>query len=97
MAKQVGVFKPDKSLPEEIRAIYRAMFIHLCDRKPAIILPELLEELERLAITCALSYCHGNFAAAARVLGVKRTTLVEMRRRLGLPIKPPRAMSAGDL
>ena len=46
--------------------------------------PIPLAELERLAIVATLERCAGNRSATAKALGLKRTTLVEKLRRLGL-------------
>lgn len=43
-----------------------------------------LEEVERLHITAALRFHEGNRAAAARSLGIARTTLYDKARRLGI-------------
>lgn len=42
-----------------------------------------LQEIERILIREALSHCDGNRARAARLLGLKRTTLIEKIKRLG--------------
>jgi sigma-54 dependent transcriptional regulator, flagellar regulatory protein len=46
-------------------------------------LPALVLEFERQLIDQALLRTDGNRGAAARLLGLKRTTLVEKLRRLG--------------
>ncbi len=51
---------------------------------PAAGQPVPLAELERLTIIATLERCAGNRSAAAKALGLKRTTLVEKLRRLGL-------------
>ena len=43
-----------------------------------------LENLERRLITKALDAAHGTVAQAARLLGLRRTTLVEKLRKYGL-------------
>jgi DNA-binding NtrC family response regulator len=49
-------------------------------------LPSLVSRIERDLIMRALSRTSGNRADAARMLGLKRTTLVEKLRRLGEPV-----------
>jgi DNA-binding NtrC family response regulator len=49
-------------------------------------LPALVGRIERDLIQRALSRTNGNRADAARLLGLKRTTLVEKLRRLGDPV-----------
>ncbi len=46
--------------------------------------PMPLAKLERLTIIATLERCSGNRSATAKALGIKRTTLVEKLRRLGL-------------
>jgi DNA-binding NtrC family response regulator len=46
-------------------------------------LPELVAALERDLIHQALDRCRGNRGAASRLLGLKRTTLVEKLKRMG--------------
>jgi sigma-54 specific flagellar transcriptional regulator A len=46
-------------------------------------LPALVQVFERQLIDQALAKTDGNRGAAARLLGLKRTTLVEKLRRLG--------------
>jgi len=74
---------------DQVRTIYRALFIHLCERPQEIVLPALMDEIERIAVVTALQQSCGNTARAAKILGINRTTLVEKRRRFGLEIKPP--------
>ena len=52
-------------------------------------LPGYIRNLKRLAIEQALKVTNGNSTLAAKLLEVKRTTLVEMRRQLGLTLKAP--------
>ena len=40
-------------------------------------------------IEAALHEAHGNNSKAAEMLGLKRTTFLEMRRRHSFPINPP--------
>ncbi len=47
-------------------------------------LPEATERLQKAMITAALKEAGGNKAAAARMLGVHRTTVVKMMNRLGI-------------
>lgn len=49
-------------------------------------LNRIIELVELRAVTAALEETHGNGRLAADVLGINRTTLVEMRRRHGLPL-----------
>jgi DNA-binding NtrC family response regulator len=51
-------------------------------------LPALVQAFERQLIDQALARTEGNRGAAARLLGLKRTTLVEKLRRLGGEIAP---------
>lgn len=48
-----------------------------------------LEEVERMHVSAALQFHGGNRSAAARTLGIARTTLYEKARRLGLEDSPP--------
>lgn len=50
-------------------------------------LHEVLRELEKRLVTQALERTDGNKAVTAKLLGIKRTTLVETCRRNGLPLK----------
>jgi len=49
-------------------------------------LPALVADFERQMIDQALTRTEGNRGAAARLLGLKRTTLVEKLRRLGADV-----------
>jgi len=49
-------------------------------------LPALVADFERHMIDQALTRTEGNRGAAARLLGLKRTTLVEKLRRLGADV-----------
>jgi DNA-binding NtrC family response regulator len=46
-----------------------------------------LRTLERIMIQSAMDACGGSCRKAAEILSVNRPTLVEKRRRLGMPIK----------
>ena len=51
----------------------------------------LLEEVKKFEkrwIAKALAETQGNCAAAAKLLGMKRTHLIEKRRKYGFPMKP---------
>lgn len=48
---------------------------------------ELLIEHKRKLIVSAILKCDGNVAAAARLLGIDRTTMWHHRKSLGLPMK----------
>lgn len=76
------------TLGEPTRAIYRALFVHLCDRQFRVVLPDLMQELERLAISTALTYCGANEAKAAKLLGISKALLTGKRQRLGIPLNP---------
>lgn len=52
-------------------------------------LKELLEAFEKEAIIAALKATNGNCARAAELLGMKRPTLVEKRRKYNLPMGRP--------
>lgn len=49
-------------------------------------LKQMLQDVERTLITEALEVCRYNTAEAALLLGIGRTSLVERRRRLGMPL-----------
>lgn len=61
----------------------RNPFLAGVDELPPTDLKELLAQMEAALIAQALA-SHGTIAASARVLGLKRTTLVEKIRRMGL-------------
>lgn len=48
-------------------------------------------DFERTEIERALKAAHGNKAEAARLLRLNRTTLLEIMRRLRMPINKPQA------
>lgn len=50
-------------------------------------LVKIVELVELRAVCAALEETEGNGRLAADVLGINRTTLVEMRRRHGLPLR----------
>ena len=53
-------------------------------REPVTLAPELartLAEVERSHVVTVVEACRGNLAAAARVLGIDRSTLVRKLRR----------------
>lgn len=54
----------------------------------ALGLDAMLSEIERGMILKAIVECGGNKAEAARLLKVRRTTLIEKCKRLGIPLKP---------
>lgn len=54
-----------------------------------IFLPSHLKKIERAFVEKALERADGVKTKAAQFLGVNRTTLVEMMRRLGLPLLGP--------
>jgi DNA-binding NtrC family response regulator len=56
---------------------------------PPLVLKALLREAEAAIIRQALEAGGGNVAGSARMLGMKRTTLVEKMRRMGLAAAPP--------
>jgi DNA-binding NtrC family response regulator len=49
---------------------------------------DLRNKYEKALIEHAVTATNGNHKAAAKMLGMNRTTLVEVRRRLGLPVLP---------
>lgn len=49
-------------------------------------LPQLLHDIDAALVGVALSFSQGNKAQAARLLGIKRTTLVQKCHRYGYPI-----------
>jgi DNA-binding NtrC family response regulator len=59
-------------------------------------LDRILTELERGAIQLAMAATGDSGTQAALVLGVNRPTLVEKRRRLGLPLKLRKVKGARD-
>lgn len=65
-------------------------------RVHAINLKELLRAIEREAIENAMRATNGNCARAAKLLGMGRTTLIERRRSLGMPIAPPNMKEETD-
>lgn len=55
------------------------LFPHLMD--------EMAREVEIALIKIALDRCEGNCTKAAAMLGIKRTTLVEKRKRYGMELR----------
>lgn len=51
------------------------------------LLDQLCQEIEIALVKIALDRSDGNCTKAAKLLGIKRTTLVEKRRRLNLPLR----------
>jgi DNA-binding NtrC family response regulator len=54
--------------------------------KPGFCIKEEIRAVERHFVSQALTLSSGNVSHAAELLGVNRTTLVEMRRRLGFTL-----------
>jgi DNA-binding NtrC family response regulator len=69
-------------LPPEIQAVPVETAPSLDLPESGVDLPGLVSRIERDLITRALSRTDGNRADAARLLGLKRTTLVEKLKRL---------------
>lgn len=57
-------------------------------------LPDALQQVEHFCVSAALLRSHGSKAQAARILKIKRTTLIEKARRLGIPLCKPTRRSA---
>ncbi|MBN1807757.1 MAG: sigma-54-dependent Fis family transcriptional regulator [Planctomycetes bacterium] len=73
----------EDDLPENMRAPTGAVRQHADTGYPLNMLEHLAEEEKRL-ITKALEHENGNISAAAKGLGLPRTTLINHMRRLGL-------------
>jgi DNA-binding NtrC family response regulator len=69
-------------LPPEIQAAQVPVMPTLDFPDTGVNLPDLVEQIERDLIQRALSRTGGNKAAAAGLLNLKRTTLVEKMKRL---------------
>jgi transcriptional regulator with PAS, ATPase and Fis domain len=82
-------------LPAEIRGEEVAPTLTPGLPESGVDLPALVLDFERHLIDQALTRTEGNRGAAARLLGLKRTTLVEKLRRLSAA-SPEVALTAGD-
>jgi transcriptional regulator with PAS, ATPase and Fis domain len=69
-------------LPPEIQALPVTLMPTLEFPEEGVDLPGMVEQIERDLIARALSRTRGNKAAAAMLLNIKRTTLVEKLKRL---------------
>ena len=56
--------------------------------EPGVDMKAALKEIERGWIDQALTLCEGNVSAAARRLGIQRTTLIEKMRKLDIRSAP---------
>ena len=65
-------------------------------KKSEIRLNQMLQDIEIAAITIALKRSNGNCSAAAKMLGLQRTTLVMKRRKYGMHLNEPRIGMTND-
>lgn len=59
-------------------------------------MPEVLGKVERALVELALVQAGGNKAKASALLGIKRTTLVMMLRRYGVPVSEIRCLNGRE-